>query len=817
MKKIILAILSAVLVFGVVSCSTYDSSRVSSEITKLEQQLSELENKVKDINTEISTIKTLSEAEFITRISFDAAGNCVIRYVVGGISQTAVFATSASVVSSPLIGVDTYTDGKMYWRQSTDFGKTWNWILDASGNMMPVSGEAPAVGIDADGYWTVGGVSTGVLAKDYTFKIISGAAVNPDSGMVDITLADGTVISIEYREALSLSFEAPVYNAIADYNTPCTISYKVSGSLASEAVVDYFSAYNTEVTINKGSRNVDVKLKEGAESGNVIFMATCGDEIVYQPLFFTYGAIVTDLENYIKNNELITPLGDPVINLSGQMTSFTINVSHNIDVEVSVSSDASSWLRQVNTKAETVSTAYNFVADYYEAEEDIERTGSIILSNSLYATQTKLAVVQKPVILGGGGGGGGDTKGISNKADLLEFISAVNAGGSTARWENNDGEICLLADIDVSGEDSWTPAGFAQAEGSGSFEIGMAFTGVFNGQNHTISGFHFSFDATTHSRTMGFFGALEGAVVKNLVLGADGDSFTVTGSPVNNISIAGVAGYAVSTTMTNVVNNIDVIYNAECPNGLPIGLSGITGYGCNLTYGGKAKADAVVNNGDVIVKYKVATTQNGGKGIQIGGLVGMLTSGKSTVLRNCSNNGVIAAPTGRGGGLIGTIEGATSASNPTTLSNCTNSGLVTDDYFDYGYTADSKRMGGLVGGSQPTDVVIESCTNKGNVFSHNGCRSGGIIGHFNSGIITGCVNEGAILSHVTAKNADGTGGDGPGWIAGYCNTTVEGCRPGGYVGEYADFKDNPTAAPAADMTNAIGYKNSQYFDPSKNQ
>ena len=58
-------------------------------------------------------------------------------------------------------------------------------------------------------------------------------------------------------------------------------------------------------------------MEEGAEEGNVVIMATAGDDIVYKPLFFSYGKTVIDFENYIKDNELITPLGEPVINLGG--------------------------------------------------------------------------------------------------------------------------------------------------------------------------------------------------------------------------------------------------------------------------------------------------------------------------------------------------------------------------------------------------------------------------------------------------------------------------------------------------------------------
>ncbi len=816
MKNTIKFILAALPLAIAVACSSYDASSVQQEVDSIMEELETLEQKAGELGAELEAISTLVKSEYITRITDDGKGGCSIKCIKDGVATTVEVVTSADVYAEPIIGIGTYEDGKMYWRQSTDWGESWSWVT-RNGKMMPVEGETPTIGVDAQGYWTINGVNSGTLATDKTASIISGVEIDNNHNRVIFTLADGTTFNVLYKEALSLTVESPLYNSIEDWNTSVDLPYKVGGTAAASAIVDYFSAYNTTVSIDKASKVIRVALQEGKEEGNAIIIATAADEVVYQPLFFTHGKIITDLESYIKDNELITPMGEPIIKLQGEMTPFTINVSHNIDVEVSISSDASSWLRYNPTKAAPIVSAFNFVADYYENTLDVERQGSIILTNTLYGTSTKFAVIQKPVVLGGGGsGGGGETKGIATKADLLEFAKAVNAGGSTSRWENSDGEICLLQDINLSDESSWTPIGFAQAEGTGTPAPVMSFKGVFNGQGHCISGINVSFDVTSNGRSIGLFGSLEGAIIKNLTVGAEGDCITATGNPTSTIAMAAVAGYAANTTMTNVINNVDVIYDAECPNGLPIGIGGITGYGKSLSYGSKNKADAVVNNGDIMVKYKIANTQNGAKGVQIGGIAGLVNTG-TTVMRNCHNTGIVAAPTGRGGGLIGTIEGSTSTSHACTLSSCKNSGLITDDYFGYSYTADSKRMGGLVGGSQAKEVMIESCVNSGNVFSVNGCRCGGMIGHFNSGTITGCTNEGAILSHVTPKADDGTGGDGPGWIAGYCNTVIENCIPGGYVGEYSDFKDNPSGAPAADMTNAIGYKNSQYFDPAKNQ
>ena len=152
-----------------------------------------------------------------------------------------------------------------------------------------------------------------------------------------------------------------------------------------------------------------------------------------------------------------------------------------------------------------------------------------------------------------------------------------------------------------------------------------------------------------------------------------------------------------------------------------------------------------------------------------------------------------------------------------TVSKCVNNGLIEDNYLDYEGYANAKRMGGIIGGSEAADVSVESCTNNGNIFSHTGCRAGGFVGHFKGGVIAGCANTGIILSKITPQNEDHTGGDGPGWAAGYCNIKITGCTRGGKVGEWAEYKDKPEQAPDATIYNAYGYQNSKYFNAADNQ
>ena len=73
--------------------------------------------------------------------------------------------------------------------------------------------------------------------------------------------------------------------------------------------------------------------------------------------------------------------------------------------------------------------------------------------------------------------------GIATAADFAAFAAAVNSGASTQQWENADGVVTLLGDIDFSGVTSWTPVGTGVSTwASNTLTVsGNPFTGHFDG------------------------------------------------------------------------------------------------------------------------------------------------------------------------------------------------------------------------------------------------------------------------------------------------------------------------------------------------
>ena len=125
-----------------------------------------------------------------------------------------------------------------------------------------------------------------------------------------------------------------------------------------------------------------------------------------------------------------------------------------------------------------------------------------------------------------------DYYGIKTVEDLKKFATAVNAGSSLKRFRDGSGFIVLLNDIDMAGVTSWTPIGTES----------HPWKDKFNGQGHVIKNIEFTTDVTNQKLT-GIFGVVDGGTVSNLVVGEDGEKWTITGTAGNGTAVAPVAAY----------------------------------------------------------------------------------------------------------------------------------------------------------------------------------------------------------------------------------------------------------------------------------
>lgn len=403
--------------------------------------------------------------------------------------------------------------------------------------------------------------------------------------------------------------------------------------------------------------------------------------------------------------------------------------------------------------------------------------------------------------------------GIPSLEEFLAFADAVSNGGSSARWLNEAGEVELLADIDLSSVNEWTPIGLAKLGSSvkGDPTVDTFFKGVFNGGGHKITGINWTFKLGAESTytACGLFGAVQNATIKNLVLGKEGDSMTLGGSPAAPCALGALAGTADGLTVTGVTNNVDVWFiGDEGRTAEPqFALAGIVARGDRCVIGGEDAASAVVNNGDVAMNCKNLFENAGEGGHMVGGIMGYMHYGS---IIGAKNYGMVSCPSGRGGGIVASINNGVNATDFALVKACVNYGTVRRDAFgNGGVTSNAKRMGGIFGGAEGWFNLIEDCVNEGNVFSEYLCRCGGCCGHSKIQV-KGFENKGVILS-------DKDDSHGPGWISGYFDTyanaqksgvvNIAQCKMGGKVGGWSDYKDNPDGAPAASMDNVLHYNN----------
>jgi len=297
------------------------------------------------------------------------------------------------------------------------------------------------------------------------------------------------------------------------------------------------------------------------------------------------------------------------------------------------------------------------------------------------------------------GGGTGEP----NDPYLIFDANQMNAIGADANdWDKH---FLLCADIDLSG--------FTGT----SFNIIGNFTGVFDGNGHTISNFTYT---STGTKGIGLFGLVFGsnAEIKNL------------GLIDPNVSAGEVVGSLVGCLMFGTVTNCYAeggnISGDYAVGGL-VGGNGGTISNCHssASVSGEYGVGGLVGRNDVglndVCKITNCYSTGSISGISyIGGLVGLNYVSKIT---NCYSTGSIS-----GVSYIGGLVGYNIAAE---ITNCYSTGGVSGE----------DDVGGLVGHNNSDLRTITNCYSTGSVFGNDDV--GGLVG-YNYGTITDCYSSGSV-------------------------------------------------------------------------
>ena len=274
---------------------------------------------------------------------------------------------------------------------------------------------------------------------------------------------------------------------------------------------------------------------------------------------------------------------------------------------------------------------------------------------------------------------------ISNAGQLYWFAGLVN-GSLSGVTQNTSANVVLTADIVVN-ENVLKPDGTVN---EGTFKewtpiasSASPYTGIFDGQNHTISGLYFNQE---DSYNVGLFSRNNGKIANAGIL----DSYFYGTS-----KVGGVCGNNYTGTITNC-------YNTGNVSGSSGFVGGVSGYN---------------SKGTIINSYNAGSVS----GLEyVGGVSGINYTGSIT---DCYNIGSVSGSEGNVGGVNGYNDGGT-------ITNSYNAGSV---------SGTERYVGGVSGYN--SKGTITNCYNVGSV---SGSGYVGGVNGWNKGIITNCYNTGSV-------------------------------------------------------------------------
>ncbi len=269
---------------------------------------------------------------------------------------------------------------------------------------------------------------------------------------------------------------------------------------------------------------------------------------------------------------------------------------------------------------------------------------------------------------------------------LLAYQTNNDLGGNA--------HYILTDDIYLGGDYMWEPIG------KWGYGIQKRFSGVFNGDGHTITEMYIanSYDGNDANNVAGgVFGLTEGATIKNV---------NVSKSTILKVRWSGL----------------------------------IAGWACNNTKIINCTANGIVNYDEAGIYC-------------LGGIVGRISNdpkkdNDTLIIKNCVNNAsvrgiVYQGQEGRAGGIAGDLA---AYSGYGLMTECTNYGEV------QGYYA-----GGMAGRGIK-DCLFENCTNRLDAYV-SGVIVGGIVGSANDGIIMKCANKSEVCGiFESGRNMNHVGG-----------------------------------------------------------
>ena len=312
---------------------------------------------------------------------------------------------------------------------------------------------------------------------------------------------------------------------------------------------------------------------------------------------------------------------------------------------------------------------------------------------------------------------------ISNAGQLYWFAGLVN-GTLSGVAQNTSANAVLTKDIVVN-KNVLKPDGTLN---DGTFKewapiatSASPYTGIFEGQNHTISGVYFNQE---DSYDVGLFGRNNGKIANAGIL----DSYFYGTS-----KVGGVCGNNYTGTITNC-------YNTGSVSGLGT-LGGVSGYNYTGSITNCYNTGNVSGSGGFVggvsgrnSKGTIINSYNAGSVSGLGCVGGVSGDNDTGSITDCYNIGSVSGSEGNVGGVNGNNNGGT-------ITNSYNAGSV---------SGIERYVGGVNGWNNGT---ITNCYNVGSV---SGSGYVGGVNGWNNGTITNCYYDSTIYTGNAIGNDKGT-------------------------------------------------------------
>ncbi|MEG2179468.1 MAG: InlB B-repeat-containing protein [Bacteroidales bacterium] len=312
-----------------------------------------------------------------------------------------------------------------------------------------------------------------------------------------------------------------------------------------------------------------------------------------------------------------------------------------------------------------------------------------------------------------------------------EDLTKVSVFVNTYPNEYSNKFYKLMADLDFTGENDWTPIG-----------IYAPFKGVFNGNDKTIKNIKIGReDKSTTFYWTGFFGLTENAIIENL---------GVAWSELYSYSSysGGIVGYMNNGTIRNSYSAGNIYCSSESESGYE------SGYGSESYCGGLVGFMHIYSdNGSIQDSYSSANIYSSSEsGSYCGGIVGHMDNNEiyRASIQNCYSSGNISSSsawTSLSGGIIGFMY-----CDKGIISNSYSSGDISSSS-----TSDDSYSGGIVAYMESHNGIISNSYSSGNISSSSQSESysGGIVGVIhNNGDVSSCISLNPSITSICIESKD---------------------------------------------------------------